>query len=121
MKTMVMFLITCLIPHFAMAAPTSRLHASEDYEGKTWGLLLGGTYTSRVLKHDEISANPSFVSSDRRVRVDDVRLSFTVIKEFFNPSDFSITVSVQGGVTDSSGTSQNPGGDFEEKLESRHF
>lgn len=99
----------------------TRLNASEDYLD-TWAIAFGGAYTSTVLKHNETSAAAQYSSTNRRVRVDDIRMSLSLMKEFLNPKTFSVTAQILGGITDSKGsTGDNNQARFEEYLRSTHF
>ncbi len=104
------------------SAQATRLNAAEDYAEDDWGLTFGASYSSRVLVHNESSSNTSYSTSGRRVRVPDVSMSVSLMKEFLNPNRISITAVLLGGISDSSG---NSGGEsiatFEEKLDSSHF
>ncbi len=114
--------LSLLFSAMQVSAQATRLNAAEDYADDDWGITFGASYSSRVLVHNESSSNASYASSGRRVRVPDVSMSLSLMKEFLNPSRISVTAVLMGGISDSSG---NSGGEalqtFEEKLDSSHF
>ncbi len=103
-------------------AQATRLNAAEDYKGDSWSVTFGASYTSRVLWHNESGTDPAYVTTGRRIRVPDVNLSLSVIKEFMNTQKISVTAILLGGIADSTGKS---GGEnlepLEEKLEGYHI
>ncbi len=120
MKFLIPFL-SLLISSVGLAQST-RSNAFEDYKGETWAITFGASYTSTVLRHDESSSNGEYVTAGEKIRVPDVKLSLTLMKELFNPNKYSVTLLATGGMSDASGSpSDENAEDYTEELSAVHY
>lgn len=71
----------------------------------SWSITMGGIFSTRLIRHNEVSTTSGYSSINEVTRLDEISFSFAVLKEFMSQERISFTVKALGGLLDDSSES----------------